>query len=186
MIWIAAAVFWGVAEASFFFIVPDVLLTAVVLRAGWREALKLAVIVALAASAAGALMWSWGAIDAAGARRAMLMVPAIGPDLLARAGREMDAWWGLHMIAGAVTGVPYKLYAVAAGGRHIALVPFLLASFAARLARFSYSVGLTAVVAHGLDRLDRPQWKAPLLALGWIGLYAVYFSIRATASAAGG
>lgn len=181
MIWILAAVVWGVAEATFFFIVPDVLLTVVVLRNGWREAQILAVPVALAATLAGGLMWCWGACDAAGARAFLLQIPAIGPDLLARTAREMDAWWGVHMITGAVTGVPYKLYAVEAGARHVALLPFLVMSFAARLARFSYAVGLVALAGHILDRLGRPQWKAAALALGWAALYAVYFSLRAAA-----
>ena len=180
-IWLSAAVAWGIAEATLFFIVPDVLLTAAVVKRGGRVALRLAVVAALAATAAGALMWVWGAADSDGARAVLLKVPAVGPDLLARVADEMSGWWAVHLVAGAVTGVPYKLYAVEAGARGIALVPFLAVSFGARLARFSLSVAITAAGAAGLDRIGAPRFKAPLLALGWLAIYAVYFAIRAAA-----
>ena len=109
LIWIIAAAFWGVAEATLFFIVPDVLLTAAVIRFGFRRALLLAVVAAGSAALAGLAMWAWGQGDADAAHRVMLMVPAIGPDLLARAHDEMASGWVMHLFTGAVTGLPYKL-----------------------------------------------------------------------------
>jgi membrane protein YqaA with SNARE-associated domain len=179
--WIAGTAAWGIAEATFFFIVPDVLLTTAVLKRGWRDALRLAVVAALAATAAGSLMWRWGMVDDPRAQAFLLTIPAVGDDLLVRVAHEMDGWWALHMLIGAITGVPYKLYAVEAGQRGIALAPFLAASFGARLVRFCFSIAVTALAARGLDRWGRPQWKAPLLALGWLAIYAVYFALRAAA-----
>jgi len=179
MIWILAAALWGVAEATVFFIVPDVLLTFAVWRRGGRFALQLAVIAAGAASLAGIAMWYWGRSDPAGAAHIMLRIPAIGPDLLSRTAREMNGLWPLHLTLGAVTGVPYKLYAIAAGGHGIALLPFVIASFGARLARFALSVGLASLGAAVLKRLGRPQWQCPLLIAFWTLLYAIYFSLRA-------
>ncbi|MDR3528840.1 MAG: hypothetical protein P4L57_16340 [Rhizomicrobium sp.] len=179
LIWILATVLWGVAEATLFFIVPDVLLTFAAWRRGGRFALRLAVMAAGAASLAGIVMWCWGRSDPAGAEHVMLLIPAIGPDLLIRTKAEMSGLWPLHMLSGAVSGVPYKLYAIAAGGHHIALLPFVLASFVARLARFALSVGLAAGGAALLDRIGRPQWQRPLLIGFWILLYATYFALRA-------
>lgn len=183
LIWIIAAAGWGVAEATLFFLAPDVILTAAVPRFGLRAALRLSVIAAFSAAMAGIFMYAWGAHDAAGAHRAMLMVPAIGPDLLARTAREMAGFWPLHLFTGSVTGVAYKLYAIEAGARGIAIVPFVLASFVARLARFALTTGFTALIVRILARLHALRWKYLVLALGWTLFYAVYFSIRAATQA---
>ena len=37
MMWFVAAALWGISEATFFFVVPDVLITATVLRFGLRR-----------------------------------------------------------------------------------------------------------------------------------------------------
>lgn len=179
LIWIIGAAFWGVAEAGFFFIVPDVLLTAAVIRFGFQRALLLAVVAAGFAALAGLAMWAWGHGDADAARRVMLMVPAIGPDLLARAHDEMASGWVMHLFTGAVTGLPYKLYAVEAGARGINPLLFVLVSFVARLPRFLLSMALAALGREALIRIKKPSWAYPLWALGWTALYAVYFTLRA-------
>jgi len=181
IIWTIAAALWGVAEATVFFIVPDVLVTAAVLKFGFRPGLRLAVAAALAASVAGSAMWLWGAQDAASARHVMLAIPAIGPDLLARAHREIAHNWGIHLLVGAVTGVPYKLYAVEAGARGIDPTLFALGSFVARLARFLLAAGLAELGRRTLLKLQRSEWAYALWAAGWITLYAVYYSLRAMA-----
>ncbi|PYM57785.1 MAG: hypothetical protein DMD79_19785, partial [Candidatus Rokuibacteriota bacterium] len=73
------------AEATVFFVVPDVLITYAAVRWNFRAGLKLSLVTALAAAAGGAVLWWWGAVDANAARAAMLRVPAIGPDLLEKA-----------------------------------------------------------------------------------------------------
>lgn len=180
LIWIALAAVWGVGEATLFFIVPDVLLTALVLRYGLRAALRLAVVAAASASLAGVGMWLWGYYDAASAREAVLWVPAIGPDLLARAHREIAVNWPLHLFTGAMNGVPYKLYAVEAGAQAVNPVLFALVSFPARLARFWLTAGLTAVGSELLSRWGWSRWNYTVLALVWIAIYGTYFAIRAT------
>src|SRR4029077_12028672 len=59
LIWYAGAALWGVAEATLFFIVPDVLITFAVVRFGLRRGLVLAVVAAASASVAGVGMWWW-------------------------------------------------------------------------------------------------------------------------------
>ena len=178
LIWIVAAALWGVAEATFFFIVPDVLLTAAVIKFGFRRTLPLALITAVFASLAGLAMWLWSHGDAAAARHAVLLVPAIGPDLLARAHDEMAGNWVLNLFAGAMTGLPYKLYAVEAGARGIDPLLFVLISIPARLFRFLLTMGLAAIAQHGLSKLGKSNWAYAVWGLGWFALYAIYFSLR--------
>jgi membrane protein YqaA with SNARE-associated domain len=178
MIWLLATILWSAAEASFFFIVPDVLLTVAVLRLGLKRALLLCVMAAAMAAITGAMMWLWAGHDEAGAWAAMLAVPAVGPDLILRVQREFDGAWFFQMARGAVSGVPYKLYAVEAGVRHIPLWLFIPASFAARLTRFLLTVLLTAAGQALLLRWQRPAWAMPLWAAAWVIVYLLYFSLR--------
>ncbi len=179
MIWIVAASVWGVAEAKVFFIVPDVLLTVAVLRFGFRTGLRLAVVTALFASLAGFVMWLWAKSDPMSARHTMLLVPAVGVDLLTRAHSDMAGYWPVQLFAGAVTGLPYKLYAVEAGARGINPFAFAAVSFAARLMRFSLSTGLVAIGREVFTKLQWTRWSYAALALVWIALYVIYFDIRA-------
>jgi hypothetical protein len=181
LIWYAAAAIWGLAEATLFFIVPDVLITFAVVRFDLRHGLILAVFAAAFASIAGLGMWFWGHNDAVAARHVMLLVPAIGPDLLARAARELTHGWPLHLVTGAMTGVPYKLYAVEAGARGVDPALFVPMSFVARLTRFVETAVLMALGRWLLLKVDRPRWVYPAWALAWLATYAFYFTTRALA-----
>ena len=178
LIWIAAAAGWGVAEATLFFFVPDVLLTYVVMRFGLRAGLRLALIAAAAASITGIGMWLWASHDPETARQVMLMVPAIGPDLLARAHDEIASNWPLHLFTGAMTGVPYKLYAVEAGAAHLNPLLFALVSFPARLTRFVLTAVAAELGREVLIKLRRPEWRYYGWGAVWIAVYAVYFFTR--------
>ena len=179
LIWILAAALWGVAEATVFFVVPDVLITYAAVRWNFRAGLKLSLATALAAAAGGAVLWWWGAVDANAARAAMLRVPAIGPDLLEKARAGMaGANWPLNLTMGALSGTPYKLYAVEAGARGIDALLFVALSIPARLVRFVLTAAL-AVTGHALFKhLGIERWSMRVLALAWIIVYATYWIIR--------
>jgi membrane protein YqaA with SNARE-associated domain len=181
LIWYAGAALWGVAEATLFFIVPDVLLTFAVVHFGLRRGLVLAVVASAFAALAGIGMWSWGHSDPASARHAMLLVPAIGPDLLARAAREVAQGWPLHLVTGAMTGVPYKLYAVEAGARGLDPILFIPMSFVARLARFALTAVMMALGREFLAKVNRSSWAYAAWGLAWLCVYAFYFTSRAMA-----
>src|SRR5436190_22841966 len=75
------ALAWGLAEATFFFIVPDVLLTLIACRAV-KPALKATVAALAGALAGGTIMYIFGARDAEAARTFLDHVPAIKPALI--------------------------------------------------------------------------------------------------------
>lgn len=178
VIWIAGAALWGIAEASLFFVVPDVLITFVVMRFGLRQGLLLCVVAAVFAAVTGYGMWLWGSHDAESARHAMLMVPAVGPDLLARAQDEIATGWPQHLVTGAMTGLPYKLYAVEAGARGINPLLFIPMSFIARLSRFVLTAVSAAIGREIVTRFGRPDGRYVLWALAWIGTYGFYWTTR--------
>ena len=67
----AAAFAWGFAEATLFFVVPDVWLTLIAVRRGLRPALVACGWALAGALAGGLAMYAWGAFDTATAREAL-------------------------------------------------------------------------------------------------------------------
>jgi membrane protein YqaA with SNARE-associated domain len=180
-LWLLGAVLWGLAEATFFFIVPDLLLTAAVVAFGLKRAFRLSVAAAAAAALGGLLMWLYGASDPAGAQRFLLSVPLLGADLVARVEGEMAGLWPLHLTIGAITGAPFKIYAVEAGALGVNPLLFVLSGFFARLARFSLAIGLTALGASLASWLSLKRIVPHGLAGCWLAIYAVYVSVRLAA-----
>src|SRR5437764_358085 len=86
--WIAAL--WGLAEATLFFLVPDVYLSAVGLG-NLRAALEGCLWALAGALTGGVAMYFWGAHDAAGAGRALDLIPAIGAGTIVRVRGELLA-----------------------------------------------------------------------------------------------
>lgn len=180
-VWLAGAVLWGFAEATFFFVVPDVLITAAVLVVGLARAMRFAVGAAAAAVAGGLIMWAWGASDPEAARAFLLSIPLLGADLTARVAHEVTGVWPVNLTLGAITGAPFKIYAVEAGVTGVNPAVFAIVGFAARLVRFSLAVGLTAM-GLAIARRAGLQKLAPIgLAVVWAAIYGIYAYIRTSA-----
>lgn len=181
-LWFAGAAVWGFAEATFFFIVPDVLLTAAVLAFGLSRAFRFSVIAALSAAVGGYVMWGLGASDAEMGRAFLLSVPLIADDLITRVQAEIKGAWPVNLTLGAVTGAPYKIYAVEAGAADVNAALFAIVSFTARLLRFSLAVGLAAGGIALARRFGLRRFNAIGLALVWAAIYATYLVIRSNAA----
>jgi membrane protein YqaA with SNARE-associated domain len=167
---------WGFAEATLFFIVPDVLLTALALRSQ-KSALSAAVIAALSATLGGMLVWFSATIAPETARTVLLAVPGISEDTFATVRDLLEAALFEGMVTGAFTGVPYKVFAAEAGSAGTGPWVFALLSPAARLPRFA----LMCLLARGLSALvgERLSDRSKLtVTLGlWAVFYVFYFAI---------
>lgn len=178
MPWILAAALWGFAEATLFFVVPDVLLTWIAAFRPRRAATALGACLA-GALLGGACTFSASMADPAGTRGLVERVPAISGALLDRTGDALAADYRRQMLVGGFTGVPYKVLAVEAAGRDGSLSKFLAWSVPARLPRWV----AVMLLARGLASVARRRWTRPdrwLVALwlaGWGAVYAVYFSL---------
>lgn len=172
-----AAFAWGVAEATLFFIVPDVLLSAIGLKRGVKAAARASVLAALGAAAGGALMYLWSAHDGAAARAAVLAVPAISEAMAANAEAAMAQNWFAATFLGPLSSTPFKLFAVLAPDAGAPLLAFALASVLARLPRFLLVGCGVALIGRALrGRLSERQlmW---LLAGAWFVFYAAFFAL---------
>lgn len=176
-VWRLAAFAWGFAEATLFFTVPDVLLTLAAVRLGWWAALRLLLITLIGALLGGSMMYGLGAHDLETARATVDSVPLISADMIASAGESMRGNWFWAMIIGAMTGTPYKIYAVEAAAAGVPFVTFVLASVLARSVRWILTLTFAALVAAALVRMGLSRWAVPLWAVLWVAFYLFYYVV---------
>ncbi len=169
---------WGFAEATVFFIVPDVLITCVLARRPrpWREIVPPVLWTLLGALVGGAAMYLWTLADASSVARVLAHVPGINAALIDRVGAQVEASGPLATFLGPITGTPYKLYAHQSALHHQPLLVFMLISIPARAVRFL----LMAFIANGLCRGALAKWSPRArvgLALAlWVSFYVYYFA----------
>ncbi len=172
-----AAFIWGVAEATVFFIVPDVLLSYIGLKRGARATMRSAVIAALGAALGGIVMYLWSASDFAAAETAVAHVPAISTEMMARAQQAMGEHWFYATLLGPLTSTPFKVFAIYAPGAGVPLWAFAAASVFARLPRFLIVGFASAGIAAWLRRRFSERVILVILAAAWIAFYVVFFTV---------
>jgi membrane protein YqaA with SNARE-associated domain len=173
---IALTAVWGFAEATLFFIVPDVVVTFIALRRGFRAGWIAGAWAALAAVLGGIVIYVWAARDPATVERVLDLVPAISINQIGRAKAETGADWIMALMRGAFIGNPYKLYAAASGEQAVPLLAFLPMSFVARILRFLLAGTAARAVAVALARIGMARLQVPAWAIFWIMFYAWYLT----------
>ncbi len=175
-LWVAAG--WGAAEASLFFLVPDLWVMFVALFAPGRTLRALGATIAGALVGATLLWWltpSWPALG-----DAIAALPGIRPVDLATASSELSGQGLGAFLNGPLQGLPVKLYVHGAALLGQPLGGVLLMVALNRLER----VGLSAAVAWAVGTVFRePIERHPRAVLaGYIGLvlviYGAYFTLR--------
>jgi len=168
--------FWGLAEATLFFIVPDVLLTLVALFSFRRSARVLACIL-LGALCGGTIMFYLGASHPAQAKATVLRVPFVSAAMFEKTGRGLQQEGIWDLTKGVASGIPYKVYCVQAS-RYAGFFLFLMVSLLARLERFALFWLIAGAMGAVFDKSIRRQPKIAMAvhALIWIGGYAWYWA----------
>jgi membrane protein DedA with SNARE-associated domain len=171
-----AAFGWGLAEATLFFIVPDVLLTAIGCRS-IRAGFKATGFTILGALLGGLIMYLAAGVSPVTSQTVLTYVPAIHPRLIEDVRSQLSERGIMAVLFGPAEGVPYKIYAVEWGVRHGNLPLFLLISIPAREIRFLFSIllagGISRVIAPWTKRCARKE--ITILALFWVVFYVLYF-----------
>jgi membrane protein YqaA with SNARE-associated domain len=167
---------WGLSEAIFFFIVPDVLLTLIAARS-LRSAMKATIAALAGALVGGALVVVFAHASPEAARAFLLHIPGINAHLLERVAGQVDERGLLAVLIGPLKGIPYKIYAVEWGRRGGGLFSFLMISIPARWVRFAIAVVIARIVVRLVEPLSRRraaiEWL--LVAIIWIAIYTFYF-----------
>lgn len=170
------ALVWGFAEATVFFIVPDVLLSLVALRRGLKPAATCALAATIGAALGGAVMYQWAAHDPQTVMRVLDDIPGISSAMVAATGREFASHGWPAMFAAPFVGVPYKLFASAAGESAASFPGLVALTIPARLPRFLLACVAAAVAGRLMRR--SPRLAVTALAAFWVVFYIGYFAIH--------
>ncbi|KQT54487.1 hypothetical protein ASG43_02515 [Aureimonas sp. Leaf454] len=173
----AIAALWGLAEATLFVIVADVWIGFVALERGWRAGLKAAVAASLGAALGGLAMMLWSRSDPGGVQRVLAALPAIDGAMVRDVAERYEAGGLGAAFTGSFSGIPYKLYAAAAGASGTPIAAFVLLTPLIRLPRFCL-VAIVAGLAGGVLRGRRSRAASrSLYAAFWSVFYIAYFSV---------
>lgn len=172
----AIALSWGFAEATLFFVVPDVWIGLLALFS-WRAGLRAPSWAILGALLGGALLYGAGSqLDPDRSAHILDTVPAISPGMIERVEEEMSEGGPASMLLGPLQGTPYKIYARTAGVQHQSLGEVLLWTIPARGARFILIVMVSALYGVLIRRITREiGWLLGPYLVAWVTFYAAYF-----------
>lgn len=168
---------WGFAEATVFFIVPDVWIGWVA-RHRLRDGIRASFSALLGAAAGGLVVRTISArLPARRTASVMKSIPAISERMIAEVDSEMAERGSRSMMSGPIRGVPYKLYARASGVQGTNILTFIMWTIPARLIRFLLAaIGFNVAAKVGAKQLRLSDSAGQRVYAGaWIAFYAWYF-----------
>lgn len=169
--------FWGMAEATFFFFVPDIWLSYIALQ-NPKEA-YINILYAVCGAIIGGIMMYWaGMFYFDSMLSVMHEIPAISHTLTDHVGSQMtDQSLFFNLVTGMFTGVPYKIYALYAGQMEIFLALFIVSCIVARAARFLVVTSASHGISMVLKRKISPRGVIYIYLGVWIIFYMSYFYV---------
>lgn len=147
----ALALLWGFAEATLFFIVPEVLISIVAVRSGFRAAVKLALAAGVGARLGGAIMFLWSQSDPQAVRAVLALIPAISDPMVAETGQDF-------------------------GAQGVSLTSFLALTLPARLPRFLLTAAIAAFAGGWLKKVLSQRSALTILDAFWVLFSAFCFA----------
>ncbi len=168
---------WGFAEATVFFIVPDVYLGFVALF-HWRRGLSAAIAALLGAMLGGSVMYVLAMNDPSALRGFLIHVPLIDTALVNEVAENLRSDGLVTILTGPLRGTPYKIYAAQAGEQAFSFPSFLLMTVPARLERFLPVV----LVFGGIGRWFQPfcEKHTFLVVSGYVLLWCMIYFVFIT------
>ena len=165
---------WGLAEATFFFIVPDVLLSYIAIK-NFKSAKIACIFATIGALIGGLIMYAWGQRNLESAETFLDKVPAISKEMLDDISLQVKDDRGLAIFKGPLQGQPYKAYAVYSGSDGIDYLSFILITIPARIIRFIITILLVNFLLNKILGKRKNVNKTLLLSCWWVIFYSAYF-----------
>ena len=169
---------WGLSEATWFFIIPDVILSMYALKTKKLKFVLYANLVAVTgAMLGGIIIFIWSSFNSEYVETIMLGIPAVHEYMIEHVHNSMADSTFTALITGPLFGVPYKLFASAAP-EYTGIVLFLVFTIPARLLRFLAVSVIAYVLSHYIFRKLSMRVKIIIWLCVWIIVYVIYFSIH--------
>ncbi|RMG60105.1 MAG: hypothetical protein D6717_00600 [Gammaproteobacteria bacterium] len=165
------ALLWGVAEATFFPLVPDVWLGWVALRQGLPAALRALPWAVLGALLGGMLTWQLAPLSQMQAL-VLAAIPNVNEALLLKVQAQQMAWGAAALLLAPLGAVPFRLHALlAATTGTMNPLAFLALAVPARSLRFLAVTALVAAMNRGLRAHLSLTVRKRVYVLLWTGFY---------------
>jgi membrane protein YqaA with SNARE-associated domain len=173
---LALAFVWGLAEATLFFIVPDVCLGLIALF-NWRKGLLTTLCALAGAMIGGTIMYILGANNPTGMNHVLVSIPLIHINMVDLAYSQLQSAGLVMMVTGPKEGIPYKVFAVQSGILGLPLLQFVLMTIPARMIRFVIVVLLVGTIGVIFRKFIK---KYPIVfvvtyAYVWLCIYIAYY-----------
>lgn len=169
---------WAFSEATWFFIIPDVILSlSAILIIKYKKVFMLNVIALGGAMLGGAIVYLYSSYDLDTVENFMIKIPAIHDYMLQHVHESLSENGVIALIGGPLVGVPYKLYAMIAP-EYVSLWLFLLMTIPARFIRFILISSIAYVLSHMVFKNLSVKLKVFIWFFVWLIVYIVYFSIH--------
>ena len=167
---------WGLAEGTFFFVIPDVLITFVALFS-WRRSLACMGATLAGSLLGGSIVYLLASANPAAASALVHAVPFIPESMFEAARRLFETHGALGHFYGTTSGIPYKLFASLAPP-FSPLPVFLLASIPMRLGRFLFTWAGAMLAGHFLKTRMKMAGRPLMLvhAFCWVVIYVFYLA----------
>jgi len=173
-----AAFVWGLCEATFFFLVPDLLLMAIGIMS-FKRGLRAIGFAVFGALCGGLMLYSVAAlslIEMDDLSAFLLDIPFISDSMLDTINEGMSHSPEMTLLTSGFIGIPYKIYAVFAGLHGMNVVSFLLLSGLMRTLRFTF---LVLLVEYLLKRPLKQHCTLKQIYVIWAliasAIYMIYF-----------
>lgn len=169
---------WGTAEATVFFIVPDLWTSWLALH-NPKRGMATTVSALAGALVGGATTYTTAqSMTSEATENALTSVPGISADMVTDVARQLDEQGWVALVLGPTRGVPYKIYACTLGHGEASFGTFMALSVPARMLRFLAVTGGVAGLGKLADRLGLSQkGKSVIFVAGWAGFYTWYFTL---------
>lgn len=173
----AVAATWGVAEATIFFIVPDLWTSWLALHNPCRG-FATTVSALAGALVGGATTYQMAQrMDPEDTKRVLSSIPGISEHMIADVERELDEKGWTALVMGPTRGVPYKIYARTLAHGNAPFGTFMALSVPARMGRFLAVTGGVAALGKLAERRGLgKKSKTGLFIGGWTAFYTWYFT----------
>jgi membrane protein YqaA with SNARE-associated domain len=170
------AFLWGFAEATLFFIIPDVGLSIIAMKGA--DIGIIACCYALAgALVGGTIMYYWGQANIKAVTHVLERIPAIRHADILKVKADLEKSGIKAVFWGPIFGIPYKIYAAHA---HLitSIFMFLLISVPARMIRFILVSLVTPYVMEKVIPSASHSAKIQAMLFLWVVIYAIYFFLK--------
>ena len=172
------ALLWGFAEATVFFIIPDVFLTYVAITQKNKHIIiKMLCLTLIGALIGGTLVYITALINHDMMKSILFHVPSVQPYMLDHVTKAMNDNPFIGLISGPLFGIPYKMFAFAAP-QYLNLSLFLICSIPARLLRFVIVTIIAYWLSHHVLHRLTYRKKVFIWLVVWSIVYIIYFSVH--------